>query len=92
MQVDEEVEAFYNIIVSTPIGLQVILYRDPIANPIVWDSLPSGDEPYCPKDFIDATTYYIDPTEDADNLTRSLAGKGTRIITKRNEAFENRKL
>lgn len=82
MQVDEEVEAFYDIIVSTPIGLQVILYRDPAANPIVWDSPPSGDKPYCPKDFIDATTYYIDPTEDSDNLATSLAGKGKRIIPK----------
>ena len=85
-------EAFYDITASKPIRLQVILYRDPAANPVVLDSPPLDDEPYFPKDFLDAAAYYIDPAEDSDNLVRSLAEKAKRTFPKRDEAFENRKL
>ena len=49
LQTDEEVEAFYDISASKPIRLQVILYRDPAANPVVPDSPPPDDEPYFPQ-------------------------------------------
>ena len=92
LQTDEEVEAFYDITAFKPIRLQVILYRDPATNPVVPDSPPPDDEPYFPKDFLDAPAYYIDPAEDSHNLARSLAGKAKRTFLKRDEAFENRKL
>ena len=92
MQTDEEVEAFYDITASKAIRLQVILCRDPAANPVVPDSPSPDDKPYFPKDFLDALAYYIDTAEDSDNLARSLARKAKRTISKRNEAFENRKL
>ena len=92
LQTDEEVEAFYDITASKPIRLQVILYRDPTANPVVPDSPSPDDEPYFPRDLLDALAYYIDPTEDSDNLARSLAKKAKITFPKRDEAFENSKL
>ena len=92
LQTDEEVEAFYDITASKQIRLQVMLYRDPAANPMVPDSPPPDDEQYYPKDFLDAPAYYIDPAEDSDNLARCLAGKAKRTFPTRDEAFENTKL
>ena len=92
LQTDEEEETFYNITASKPIRLQVILYRDSQPIPMVADSPPPDDEPYFPRDFLDAPGYYIDPAEDSDNLARSLAGTAKRTFPKRDKAFENRKL
>ena len=75
LQTEEEVEAFYDITASKPIWLQVILYRDPAANPLVPDSPPPDDEPSFPKDFIDAPAYYIDPTTDSDTRLETRPGK-----------------
>ena len=68
LQTDEEVVVFYDITASKPIRLQVILCRDPAANPVVPDSPPPDDELYFPKVFLDAPAYYIEPAEDSITL------------------------
>ena len=91
LRTHEEVEAFNDVTTSKPIRLEVIMYRDPAANPMVQDSPPSDDERYFPIDFLDAPAYYVDPAEDSHTLARNLARKAKRTFSKRDEAFENRK-
>ena len=92
LQSDEEVEAFIDITSSKPIRLQVILYRDPNANPVVADSPPPDDGDYFPADFLDAAEMYDEPAEDSDALRRNLAGVAKRAYPKTDANFEERKL
>ena len=57
LQIDEEVEALYDITASKAIYIQVIRYRDPSANLVVPDSPLSDVESCFCKDFLRAPTY-----------------------------------
>jgi hypothetical protein len=89
---DEEVEAFFDLTSAKPIRLQVVLRRDPEADPQKEDSPPPGDGEYFAADFLDAAEEYNDPGEDSDALCRNLAGYAKRTMPRKDEAFEDRKM
>jgi len=89
---DEEVEAFFDITNSKPIRLQVVLRRDPMADPQREESAPLDNGAYFPADFLDAAEQYDDPAEDSDAFRQNLAGYAKRGMPRKDEAFEDRKM
>jgi hypothetical protein len=92
LQSDEEVQAYLDLTSSKPVRIQVILHRDPNANPAVADSPPPDDGAHFAADFLDAPDTYLDPAEDSDSLSRNLAGFAKRVMPRKDEAFEERKM
>jgi len=84
---DEKVEAFFEITISKPIRLQVVLRRHPGADPQMEDSAPQDDGAYFPADFLDAAEQYDDPAEDSVAFRRNLATYAKRGMPRKNEAF-----
>jgi len=92
LQSDEEVEAFFELICSKPIRIQVILHRDPNLVPLVADFPPPEDGAYFAPGSFDAVEEYDDPVEDSDAIHRNLAGMAKRTFPRTEVAFEERKL
>jgi len=68
LQSDEEVEAFFDLTSSKPIGLQIVLHRDPNQVPVVPDSPPPDDGPYFALDFLNTAKLYDNPAEDSNTI------------------------
>ena len=71
LQSDEEVEPFFDLPSCKPIGLQVVLHRDPNQVLQIPDSPSPNDGPYFAVDFLDVAEVYQDPPEDPDVLQRN---------------------
>jgi len=86
------VQAFFDITNSKPISLQVVLRRDPGADPQREDSAPLDDRAYFLVDLLDAAEQYDDPAEDSDAFRRNLAEYAKWGMLRKDEEFEDRKM